>query len=446
MWSQEIPVPATAWITRLDSQSSAEASISFFKQLMSKAVQSCNPSSRRNWNFLTPHVVQVFNSSRLLASQYCRVSLRYSPLSRINAGLGTAILQNDEDLASIHRAQLTHIRDQRRHAMFKHYSFMKSNPINPGAVCFRILLRHQHKTVDGSKQLLENIKDIVVVLKGPEGLMYKVKSLIDQDETWVHRNSLERVSLEDFYGFKLSEDQLFKNISTARVNRSYKRLSKGLYLSARPVSHRDRELEYSFRPDSEETEFEYDTVEPEPRDMDPQDVSLQSSSLVSVQSVHFNDNPDQSSETMCQSVSDHTNQTVIKSILKVKQAPPPAPYAMSKQELKALINGIKLSKNLNIFYKIFSNHFRNFNTIINTCQTLLSESVSRSAKIVRANISLHNNNSANPHPKKISFTSDTFFPTITRKDVTVINANAVKLCLQHCASLREIMLNTNLFH
>ena len=282
-----------------DSQSSAETSIAFFKQLMSKAVQSCNPSSRRHWNFLTPHVVQVFNSSRLLASQYCRVSLRYSPLSRINAGLGTAILQNDEDLASIHRAQLTHIRDQRRHAMFKNYSFLKSNPISPGAVCFKILLRHQHKTVDGSKQLLENVKDIVVVLEAPEGLMYKVKSLIDQDESWAHRKSLERITLEDFYGFRLSEEQLFKNISTARVNRSYKRLSKGLYLSAKPISHRDRELEFSFRPDSEETESEYDTAEPESRDTDPQDMSLQSSSLVSVQSVHFNDNSDRSSEIMC---------------------------------------------------------------------------------------------------------------------------------------------------
>ena len=286
-----------------------ESAIDYFKQLMSKAVQSTVPSQRRRWPQLAPHVTQVYNSSRLHGSNFCRVSLRYSPLTKHNTGFGTPLLNDTEDLAEIHRSQLEDLRDQRRHAMFNTYQYSKTAPLVPGAICVKILTRGKHKTVDSSRQLVDNTKDLVIITRGPEGVMYQTKSLIDQNEGWSHRKNLERITLDTFYGFSLSEEQLFKNIATARINREFKNLSRGLYLSAKPISHQDRDHgEGQWSPDDDQDDQELDTTP----------ASIQQDSN------HVNqDHDDQSFQSLDIHQLSHEN---LKSILKCKNAPPPVSF------------------------------------------------------------------------------------------------------------------------
>ena len=412
-----------------NSQASAESSIGYFKQLMSKAVQSTVPSLRRRWPMLTPHVTQVFNSSRLHGSNFCRVSLRYSPLTRQNTGFNTPLLEDKEDLAEIHRDQLKHIRDLRRHAMFNMYQYSKTAPLVPGAVCVKTLTRGKHKTVDGSRQLVDNTRDLVIITKGPQGMMYQTKSLIDQNESWSHRKDLERITIDTFYGFNLSEEQLFKNIATARINREYKKLSKGLYLSTKPVSHHDRARD----DDLQVPEDEHD-------DQDPH---------LTPSSVHQDSNhvgQELGSQTY-QDLDIHQLSHELKSILKQKVAPPPVSFSMNNRELKSLSNGIDLSRKLYKHYKIpISDDVVQLKNALRESSHLSTPALPRTLAVLKSNEIWDKIGLTKVATRRLSFAPDTEFNNITRVNLATVNANALLLSLRSCCSLREILCHSDLYN
>lgn len=353
--------------------------------------------------------------------------MRYSPLCKLNNNLSPAILDSDQDIAELHKSQLQHIQDRRRHAMFHSYHFSKTSPLAPGAVCLKTLTRQQHQTVNKSRQLLNNVKDLVVVLSGPHGLAYHTKSLLDQDESWTHRRALERVTVNDFFGFNLNSEELFKNIATARINRSYKRLAKGLYLAAKPISHRDRNnLEFSWQEDDQEPDADHDGD------------GEQETSAVSVHQVTAPSTP----PSACPQAQTRT----LKSILKVKSPPSPSCSVMTSQELKALLNGIKLNKNLCAYYGIqLSDQLQQVQSIAEQCLSKCKKSLSHSAKLYQANAQLEQSNPANPTPTRVSFDPKLKYSGTQRRHRNVYNAHAVLLSWQSCCSLKEILLHQNLY-
>ena len=415
-----------------NSQSHAESAIAYYKQLLSKAVQSCTPGSRDSWTYLVPFITQAYNSSRMQGSNFCRVSMRYSPLCRINNSLSPAILNDEADLATLHKSQLQHIQDRRRHALFHNYHFSKTSPLAPGAVCLKTLTRQQHRTINKSKQLLNNVKDLIVVLSGPHGLVYHTKSLLDQDESWSHRRQLERVTVNDFFGFNLSSEELFKNIATARINRSYKRLSKGLYLSARPVSHKDRNnLEFTWQASDADHEADDDgDRDQEEEDPPPRSASVHQTTI----------------RPLSPSKNHQTQPQQLKSILKVKTPPPPSYFLMSTQEIKALFNGIRLYKELCAYYGIsLPDQIEKVQLVAQKCLLKCKGVSPHFMQIHQANFDLQQSNPFNPTPSRVSFDPKLFYSGTQRKTRDIYNAHAILLSWKTCSSLKEIALHQNLY-
>ena len=393
-----------------NAQATAESNISLFKNLLNKAVHSFEFESREKWPMFLPHIVQTFNSSRLYASQYCRISLRFSPMQKINSGFGAAILANPSDSAEIHKKQLLRLRDLRRQSMENDYYYNRAVPFEKGAICIRTISRQEQSTTNQSKQLLSGVKDVVRILDR-DGNVYKVKSMLTQSIGYEHRRHLERITIEDLYEIKLSSSDLFRHVATARVNRNYKRLNYGLELSTKHYPHPSRRLP-SVLDDNHRDAGEEDT------NQDPED----------------HDHPED-----CDSVTCHTVSTS-HSILKILYPPPLSAYPMTDSEFRALAKGFSLSLRERKHTDSMDDPVLQ-NTFLETlkgCKSIITPTLSRSSSISEAN-SQWKKFKTKARPSKVTFDTSGKDPIRTTSIEThLLNPYVLTAALTCCCSLVEM--------
>ena len=119
---------------------------------------------------------------------------------------------------------------------------------------------------------------------------------------------------------------------------------------------------------------------------------------------------------------------------------------MSKQELKALLNGIKLNKKLCAYYGLpLPSQLRQVQLDAEQCLPTCKGSLPHSAKLYLANAKLEQSNPSNPTPPRVSFDPKLKYSGTQRRHRNVYNAHAVLLSWQSCCSLKEILLHQNLY-
>ena len=394
-----------------NSQASVEAAANGYKQLLNKCINNFTENSRKLWPRFIPSLNQIYNSARPYAAKMCRTSLRYSPLITLNPGYGTVLFEDDDLAPEAHKRELHNIRELRRNIMERDYYYDSRRKFYPGCIAILIVPRSKRQTVDGSKQLLPGVKKVVRIIRHISGDIYQTKCLTTGLLNNTHANDMKRISIPDLYEIHLNASELFKHIQTSRINRQYRKIIRGLQLSNNPKTS---PLRNPLPTGSQDDTPHDDVIE------DDFTGDVNATTQASVSTV---------------TGTKPNAKTNFKSILKVKICPAPSTFAMSKNELKALNRGIKMSLQLNLpLPSTLPSTFQNCKQLVTPTNT-------------RHSITLSKIDYQSPRPpSKLTFHPSTKMCNFLQSiNIYVCHPASVKQAMINCVSLRENFLNTNLF-
>ena len=218
------PVPCRSQIN-----GKVEVMVKFVKEELCKIVNSSIPDIRNNWCLALVEILNLINCQRIRDSALTRRSMFYSPLHYSSEILSPNLKYLESQASQLHYHSLNKVRSMRRSALKRLSTDFTKRPFDAGQIVKLDVGDDKVATVDGSKALLPTCQDIFKILQVQSGgVACRVKSLITGNEKTVASNRIKFLDPHDIIGLKLRADDLFKHVSSNRINNRFKQLNTGV--------------------------------------------------------------------------------------------------------------------------------------------------------------------------------------------------------------------------